>query len=73
MIDSYPGFEICDFLICQCIRLGNDGNQVDLGMKSAHNLDVQWLQCVASGLDEVDTCMNTVVHNIHTVNLVLCI
>lgn len=72
-MDSYPGFEIGDFLIRQCICLGNDGDQVDLGMQSAHNLDVQGLQRMAGGLNEVDACMNTIINDVHTVDLVLCI
>jgi hypothetical protein len=40
-------------------------------MKSAHNLDVKGLQCVPSGLDKVNTCMDAIVDNIHAVDLVL--
>ena len=61
----------CNLLIGQGIGLGNDGNQVDLGMKSAHDLNVQRLQGVASRLDEVDAGMDAVVDNVHAVDLVL--
>lgn len=40
-------------------------------MKSAHDLDVKWLQRVASWLEEVDTSVDTVVNDVHAVNLVL--
>jgi len=40
-------------------------------MKTAHNLDVQRLQGVSSGLDEVNAGMDTVVNNVDTVDLVL--
>lgn len=42
-------------------------------MKSAHDLNVKRLQGVAGGLDKEDTCVNTVVNNVHAVNLVLSI
>ena len=40
-------------------------------MQSAHNLDVKGLQGVTGGLDEVDTGVHSVVHDVHPVNLVL--
>jgi stage III sporulation protein SpoIIIAA len=40
-------------------------------MKSAHDLDVERLQCVASGLNKIHTGVNSVVHDIHSVDLVL--
>jgi hypothetical protein len=40
-------------------------------MKSAHDLDVERLQGVAGGLDEVHAGVNSVVHDVHPVDLVL--
>ena len=40
-------------------------------MQSAHDLDVQGLQCMACWLNEVDACMDTVVNDVHAVDLVL--
>lgn len=40
-------------------------------MKSAHNFNVQWLQSMASWLDEVYTGVDPVVNNVHSVDLVL--
>jgi hypothetical protein len=40
-------------------------------MKSAHNFNVQWLQRMASWLNEVDTCVHSVVDNVHAVDLIL--
>lgn len=40
-------------------------------METLHDLDVERLQRVASGLDEEDTCVNAVVHDVHPVDLVL--
>ena len=68
---TYSLLESGNLLIGQGIGLGDDRNQVDLGVKSAHNLNVQRLQRVASGLDEVDTGMDAVVDNVHAVDLVL--
>lgn len=68
---TYSGLEGSNLLVRQSVGLGNDGNQVDLGVKALHDLDIQRLQRVASGLDEEDTGMNAVVDNVHTVDLVL--
>ena len=69
--ETYSRLESSDLLVCQSIGLGNDGNQVDLGVKTLHDLNVERLQRVASGLDEEDTCVNAVVHDVHSVDLVL--
>lgn len=73
MIATYSGLKVGDLLIREGIRLGNDGNQVDLGMKTTHDLDVQGLQRVSSRLDEEDTGVDAVVHDIHAVDLVLSV
>jgi hypothetical protein len=68
---DYPQLERSNLFIGQGIRLGDDGNKVDFGMKSPHNLDIQGLQGVASGLDKVYTSVNAVVNDVHAVDLVL--
>ena len=40
-------------------------------MKLLHHLNVQRLQRVARGLDEVDNSVDAVVHDVHAVDLVL--
>jgi hypothetical protein len=40
-------------------------------METAHDLNVEGLEGVASGLNEEDTGVNAVVHNVHAVDLVL--
>lgn len=40
-------------------------------MQPAHHLNVKRFQGVSSRLDEVYTCVDTVIDNIHPVNLVL--
>ena len=42
-------------------------------MQLLHDLDVERLERVACGLDEIDNSVDTVVDNVHTVNLVLSI
>lgn len=70
-VPTYSSLEAGNLLVGKCIRLGNHGNQVDLGMEAAHNLNVKGLEGVASGLNEEDTGVNSVVDNIHSVDLVL--
>ena len=67
----YSLLEHSNLLVRQRIRLGNDRNQVDLGVQSAHDLDIQGLQGMAGGLDEVDACVDSVIHDVHPVHLVL--
>jgi hypothetical protein len=68
---AYSCFEGSNLLIGEGVSLGNDRNQVDLGMKALHNLDIQRLQRVTGGLDEEHTGMNAVVNDVHAVDLVL--
>jgi hypothetical protein len=42
-------------------------------MKSAHNFNVQGLQRMASRLDEVDAGMNSVVDDVHAIDLIFCV
>jgi hypothetical protein len=42
-------------------------------VETTHDLDVEGLQRVASGLNEVDTCMYAVIHNVDAVNLIFSI
>jgi hypothetical protein len=65
--------ESIDLFVGQGIRLGNDGDQVDLGVQSLHDLNVERLQRVASGLNEEDAGVDTVVNDVHPVDLVLSI
>lgn len=42
-------------------------------MQALHDLNIQGLQRVTRGLDEEDAGMDTVIHNVHAVDLVLSI
>lgn len=68
---TYALLEQGDLLVGQGIGLGDNGDQVDLGVQAAHNLDVQRLQRVACGLDEVDTGVDAVIDDVAAVDLVL--
>jgi hypothetical protein len=69
--EAYPSLECNNLLIGHGISLGNDWDQVDLGMQSAHDFDIQWLQSMASWLNEVHASVDSVVNDVHTVDLVL--
>ena len=60
-----------NLLVGERVSLGNHRNEVDSGVKPAHHLDIERLQRVAGGLDEVHTCVNAVVDNVHAVDFVL--
>ena len=70
---TYSLFKGYNLVVRQSIRLGDDWDEVDLGVQSAHDFDVQRLESVAGGLDKVNACMYTVIHNVHPVYFVLCI
>lgn len=70
---TYASFEAVDFLVGKSIRLGNHRDQVDLGVKTSHDLNIQRLQRMTSGLNKEDASMNAVVDNVHSVDLVLSI
>jgi hypothetical protein len=60
-----------DLLISECVGLGDDRDQVDLGVESAHDLNVERLKRVTGGLNKVHAGMDTVVDDVHAVDLVL--
>src|SRR3569833_148010 len=53
------------------IRLGNDGDEVDSGAESLHHLDVQRLESVARGADEVQAGVHSQVDLVLTAGLLL--
>ena len=68
---TYTLLEGSNLLICEGVCLGDDWNEVDLGVKSAHDLNIEGLERVAGRLDEVDTGVHAVIDNVHAVDLVL--
>jgi hypothetical protein len=65
---TYTLLEGGNLVVGESVGLCDDGNQVDLGVQAAHNLDIER---VTSWLNEVDTSVDAVVHNVHAVDLVL--
>ena len=41
---TYARFKFRDLLICQGVCLGDDGNEVNFGVKLLHELDINGLQ-----------------------------
>ena len=71
LVATNTTLEIRDLLISEGVGLGNHRDQVDLGVQALHHLNVQRLERMASGLDEEDAGVDTVVHDVHAVHLVL--
>jgi hypothetical protein len=69
--DTYPVLEGENLVVSEGVGLGDDGDEVDLGMQAAHDLDVQRLQRVAGRLDEVDAGVDAIVDDVGAVDLVL--
>lgn len=44
--EAYALLEADNLLVGQGVRLGDDGNQVHLGVEAAHNLDIDLLEPV---------------------------
>jgi hypothetical protein len=53
--------------VCLCYNR----DQVDSRAQSLHNLDIQRLQCVSSGADEVQAGVNTEINLVNTAGLLL--
>jgi hypothetical protein len=68
---TYTLLEGGNLIIGESIRLGDDGNEIDLGVQAAHDLNIERLERVTSWLNEVDTSVDAVVNNVHAVDLVL--
>ena len=69
--DTYPLLEVINLIVRDCVSLGNNGDQIDLGVQLLHDLNIERLEGVASGLDEVANSVDTVVDNVHAIDLVL--
>ena len=69
--ESYALLERSNLVICKSVGLGNNRNQVDLGVKAAHDLNVKRLERMSSGLDEIDAGMDAIIDDVHAIDLVL--
>ncbi len=63
--------EVGNFLVGQGICLRDNWDQIDFSMKSAHDLYIQGLERVTGRLNKVDTGVHSVIHNVHSIYLVL--
>jgi hypothetical protein len=68
---TYTLLEGGNLIVGEGVGLGDHRNEVDLGVQTAHDLDIERLERVTSGLDEVDAGVDAVVDNVHAVHLVL--
>jgi hypothetical protein len=68
---TYALLELEQVCWAQGVGLGNDGDQVDAGAELLHDLDVEGLQGVASGADEVQAGVDTEVDLVCAARLLL--
>jgi len=57
--------------VAQGIGLSNNGDQVDTGTQALHHLDIEGLQSVSGGSDEIQACMHTHVNLVGSAGLLL--
>jgi hypothetical protein len=72
-VQTHALLESRNLIVGQGVGLGDDRNEVDLGVESAHDLDVQRLQGVTGRLDKVHTGVHTIVDNVHAIDLILSV
>lgn len=68
---TYSGLELRQVSRAQGVRLGNDGNQIDAGAKALHDFNIQRLQGVSSGSDEIQAGMDAEVDLVGAAGLLL--
>ena len=68
---TYPHLEPSKVRRAQCVGLGNNRNEVDACAELLHNLNVEGLQGVARGADEVQTGVDTEVNLVSAAWLLL--
>lgn len=69
--DTHPLLEQLDLLVRQGIRLGDNRHQVHTQVQALHKLDVQRLEAVSSGGDEVQARVDAVVDHLFAVDALL--
>lgn len=67
----YPLLESRQVRRAESVSLGNHRDQVDTGCKALHHFNVERLQGVASGTDEVETGVHTQIDLVRTAGLLL--
>lgn len=70
-VHSYPVLELGQVNGAEGISLGNNRNEVDTSAKTLHDLNVERLEGVAGGTDEVKAGVNAEVNLLSTARLLL--
>lgn len=68
---TYPGLELGQISGAQCISLSNDGDEVDTCAELLHDLDVERLEGVSGGADEVQAGVHAEIDLIAALRLLL--
>ncbi|CAG8770674.1 14652_t:CDS:1, partial [Acaulospora colombiana] len=63
--------QIIEFHYVLLVALGNDRDEVNLGVQSAHEFNIDLLQGMTGGLKEIDAGVDAVIHNFLAVHPVL--
>lgn len=68
---TYSRLELQEVVGAESICFCDDGNEVDTARQALHDFDVEGLQAVASGTDEVKTGVDAQVDALTTTGLLL--
>lgn len=68
---TYPSLELGQIGRAQCVGLGDHGNEVDTCAELLHDLDVERLEGVAGGSDEVQAGVHAEIDLIAALRLLL--
>jgi hypothetical protein len=68
---TYSRLELEEVIGAKCVCFCDNGNEVDAAGQTLHDLDVERLQAVTSGADEVETSVDAQVDALATARLLL--
>jgi hypothetical protein len=68
---TYSRLELEEIVGAECVCFCDDGDKVDAAGQTLHDFDVEGLQAVAGGADEVETGVNAQVDALTTTGLLL--
>lgn len=70
---THPLLVVVNLIVRNGISLGDNGDEVNLGVELLHHLDIQRLQRMAGRLDKVNHSMDAVIDNVNAVDFVLSV
>jgi hypothetical protein len=70
-LKTYSRLELEEVVGAECVCFCDDGNEVDAAGQTFHDLNVERLQAVASGADEVETGVDAQINALATTGLLL--